>query len=639
MAQNDWILGIDFGTSNTSAAHTNAVKGVVEAVNLGHNTVTMPSSVYLGEGDKVAVGNVAIDRGAADPTRFIPAPKRLVPQQTFQINGYDVESSLPVSAVLSSVVERATREHNGVAPSGLVLTYPETWSRSELGVLLSAATDLGVARENILTVSEPQAAAYYYSKAEPLSAGERIAVFDFGGGTLDVAVLEANQDGSFSVIAAQGEPTLGGKSFDAAIRRWVDHQLEEDDPELLDYLRNAAPIGELHALEDSIRRAKELLSESSAATISFAAAGEIHKLQLTREELEEVIAPLVDNAVRVTRKTLTDAGVSSPDALRALYLTGGSSRIPLVQEALKDLGPLATLDDPKTVVAQGALGAVAPVISNLSAGGAGQVAGQPPSSGQTTTFPAAGQPGGQPAGQSADPAAAGAHGGAPATAAGGGRKGPGTGLIIGGVTAAVLVVALIVGVVMFLNRSPEPEPTADPDPTDTAAPGDSTGATGASGSSSTPATSATSEGDDPVEAALAAVPESLKPIIGDCFKDHSNTVGDGADGIRCEIPPGQEAEKYFSFQQDWLTPELKFYVDAGAQEKERARIRGGSSFPDPVFTKFEVDSDVAAWVVESYTRGEGEILVADRSKNLVITGDKFNSTDAAEQFLNDFNLL
>lgn len=629
MAQNEWILGIDFGTSNTSAAHTNAVKGVVEAVNLGHNTVTMPSSVYLGEGDKIAVGNVAIDRGTADPTRFIPAPKRLVPQQTFQINGYDVSSSLPVSAVLSSVVERATREHNGVAPSGLVLTYPETWSRSELGVLLSAATDLGVARENILTVSEPQAAAYYYSKAEPLSAGERIAVFDFGGGTLDVAVLEANQDGSFSVIAAQGEPTLGGKSFDAAIRRWLDHQLEENDPELLDYLRNAAPIGELHALEDSIRRAKELLSESSAATISFAAAGEIHNLQLTREELEEIIAPLVDHAVRVTRKTLTDAGVNSPDALRALYLTGGSSRIPLVQESLKDLGPLATLDDPKTVVAQGALGAVAPVISSLSSGGAGQVAGQRPSAGQTTAFPAAGQDTARPA----DPAAAGADGGAQTTAGGkSGAKGRRRGLIIGAVIAVVLVLALIAGVVAFLNRSPEPDPASDSQPTGTAAPADPTGTTGAS----EPTTSAEA---DPVEAALAAVPEGLKPIIGDCFKDTNTRLGDGAEGIRCEIPSGPESEKYFNYERDWDMPQLSFYVDEMAQEKERAKVRVGRHSPQPTFTQFDVDDDVAAWVVEGFNPDEAEILVTDRSKDLVISGTKFLSTDLAEQFLNDFNLL
>lgn len=622
MTQKEWILGIDFGTSNTSAAHTNAVKGVVEAVNLGHNTVTMPSSVYLGDDNQIAVGNVAIDRGTADPTRFIPAPKRLVPQQTFQINGYDVASALPVSAVLSSVVERATREHNGVAPSGLVLTYPETWSRSELDVLLSAAADLGVARENILTVSEPQAAAYYYSKAEPLNAGERIAVFDFGGGTLDVAVLEANQDGSFSVIAAQGEPTLGGKSFDAAIRRWVDHQLEENDPELLDYLRNAAPIGELHALEDSVRRAKELLSESSTATISFAAAGEIHNLQLTREELEEIIAPLVDHAVRVTRKTLVDAGITSPDALRALYLTGGSSRIPLVQESLKDLGPLATLDDPKMVVAQGALGAVAPVISNLSTGAPGQVAGQRPSAGQTTTFPAAGQDTAQPA----YPAAAGANGGAQATAAGAtGTKGRRTGLIIGAVIAAVLVIALIAGLVAFLSRSSESEPGSVGEATDTTS------------SSAPPST--TSAKADPVDAALAAVPDELEGLIGDCFKDNSPSALIEADGISCDVPSGPESEKYFNYDRVLVKPTLSFYVDDTAQEQTRARIRSGSHEPAPTFTQFDVDSDVAAWVVPGFTEDESEFLLADRSKGLIITGKKFRSTDDAEQFLKDFKLI
>lgn len=361
-----WSLGIDFGTSNTAAAHTNPVKGSVEAVNLTHDQTTMSSAVYLEDAQTVEVGDVAFDRASTNPAGFIPSPKRLVPQHVFQLNGFDVPSSIPIAAVLKSVVERSSREHGGEPPQELVLTHPEAWSEEEINILLEAASGLGLSADKIKTISEPQAAAQYYSDAEALKPGEKIAVFDFGGGTLDVAVLEANQDGSFAVVAARGDQNLGGKTFDALIRRWVDDQLEEQDAELAAYLRSSAPISERHALEDSIRRAKELLSDASSATINFQAAGETHHIQLTREELEAIIAPHIEKAYELTRRTLIEADVSGPEGMKALYLTGGSSRIPAVQEALKTLGPVATLDNPKTVVAQGALKAVIPVISHIT---------------------------------------------------------------------------------------------------------------------------------------------------------------------------------------------------------------------------------------------------------------------------------
>ncbi|NKS56018.1 Hsp70 family protein [Rhodococcus hoagii] len=204
------------------------------------------------------------------------------------------------------------------------------------------------------TVSEPRAAAHFYTRSDTIAAGDTIAVFDFGGGTLDIAVLTATDTGGFTVIAARGDNGLGGKNLDAIIRRWVDQELRESNPELLDYLRREAPVNVLRALEESIRRAKELLSEAPSATITVAAPGQQETLSLTRDEFDDLIAPEIDRAVSLTQATLADAGITGGD-LKALYLTGGSSRIPLVHQRLAALGPIATLDDPKTVVARGAL--------------------------------------------------------------------------------------------------------------------------------------------------------------------------------------------------------------------------------------------------------------------------------------------
>lgn len=360
-----WTLGIDFGTSNTAAAHTGAVSDSIETIQLSHNRTTMTSSVYVESPHQIDVGEVAFDKAQKNPSGFLMSPKRTITQGSAYVNGYDIPASVPVAAVLRSVVDRATKAHNGQPPSELVLTHPEAWTEREIGVLLAAAKQLDFAPTQIKTMSEPRAAAHYYTRAEKLEPGAKIGVFDFGGGTLDVAVLQANDRGSFDVIAANGDNQIGGKNFDSQIRRWVDAQLEEERPEVLQYLRTNASMDQLFDLDDSIRRAKELLSETQTATISVPTGAEPARLQITRDELEEVIAPSLRAAFELARATIASTGVTSPNDLVALYLTGGSSRIPAVHELLAQLGPIATLDDPKTVVAQGALTGAAPVIRGL----------------------------------------------------------------------------------------------------------------------------------------------------------------------------------------------------------------------------------------------------------------------------------
>lgn len=363
-----WTLGIDFGTSNTAAAHTGAVSDSIETIQLSHNRTTMASSVYVESPNQIDVGEVAFDKAQKNPSGFLMSPKRTIAQGSAYVNGYDIPASVPVAAVLRSVVERSTKAHNGEPPSELVLTHPEAWTEREIGVLLAATKELGLAPAQIKTMSEPRAAAHYYTRAEKLEPGAKIGVFDFGGGTLDVAVLQANSRGSFDVIAANGNNQIGGKNFDSQIRRWVDAQLEEEHPEVLQYLRTDASMDQLFDLDDSIRRAKELLSETQTATISVPTGAEPAKLQITRDELEEIIAPSLRSAFELARETIASTGVTSPNELAALYLTGGSSRIPAVHELLAQLGPIATLDDPKTVVAQGALTATAPIIRGLGGG-------------------------------------------------------------------------------------------------------------------------------------------------------------------------------------------------------------------------------------------------------------------------------
>lgn len=355
MSSSDWVLAIDFGTSNTAAAHINPVQGNIEAISLSNDRRSMPSSVYVDSPDDISAGAIALSKAQANPIGFVPSPKRVVPQYAVSIKGYDVEPSALVAAVYTHVIERAVRPHNDTPPARLILTHPEAWSQDEVQVLIDAAVASGIPRDSITTISEPKAAAAYYTRGERLGAGEKIAVFDIGGGTVDIAVLEAVDGGGFAVLAAGGNNTIGGKSFDAAIRRWVDGELEQDNAELLAHLRHNATLRELTSVDESIRLAKEMLSETDVVPITITAGGFSHSLQLTREQFERLISAPIQRAVDATRLTFQTAGVSGPADLKALYLTGGTSRVPLVREALKELAPVASLDDPKLVVAQGAL--------------------------------------------------------------------------------------------------------------------------------------------------------------------------------------------------------------------------------------------------------------------------------------------
>lgn len=349
-----WRLAIDFGTSNTAAARGPVGArdgGAAEAVALSHGGNVMPSAVFA-DGRGLLVGGAAVNQAESRPDAFLPEPKRSAGSESVLLAGRRVPVAEVFGAVIGSVLERARRFSGGSMPDDVVLTHPEGWGAAELGRLVAGAESAGIGRGRLSLVSEPRAATYWYSAKRPVEPGQKVAVFDFGGGTLDVAVLTPAGDGSLQVVAARGDNSLGGRTLDARIRRWVEEELDDDDPELLRAVRSST--GASLALDRSIRAAKEVLSEAPRATIAVAARGREMSLMLTRGEFEGLIASDVDRALDVVRATLLDAGVR-PGSSTLVYLTGGSARIPYVQDRLGELCRVATLDDPKTVVSRGAL--------------------------------------------------------------------------------------------------------------------------------------------------------------------------------------------------------------------------------------------------------------------------------------------
>lgn len=352
-----WSLAIDFGTSNTAAAHTNPVTGAVETVSLTHESHTIASHVYAEDSSTFSTDSTALNQAERDPEGFIPAPKRHIQNDRISVRGEAISVPMVISAVVCEVIKRASRQHNNQPPAHLMLTHPEQWSSADINRLRTAAVLADVPEENISLMSEAKAAVYYYTKANALVAGEKIAVFDFGGGTLDIAVLTANADGSFQIVSHEGNNALGGRSFDAQIKDWLYYQLEDIDPDLLDYIRDEASSAERIALDEQIQKVKELLTDNPAATITIQNRGGQAFVQLTRGEFNSIISGQLREAVALAKHVLENAGVYTPADLKAIYLTGGSSRVPAVQEALKILGPVQ-MDNPKTVVSLGALQAM-----------------------------------------------------------------------------------------------------------------------------------------------------------------------------------------------------------------------------------------------------------------------------------------
>ena len=361
MVRGGWSLAVDFGTSNTAAAYR-LDGGPSRAVRLTDQSDQMPSAV-LATPDGIKVGLEAVRSAQIWPEAFEAAPKSRMGEGEIQLGGRDVPDVLLVAAVLRHVAQRAQRAAGGGPPEHVVLTHPVQWAPRRQRVLLKAAAEAGLG-DRVRLVPEPVAAATHYGVGRPVPAGGVVAVFDFGGGTCDVALLRSTGDPSspFEVVEAAGEDPLGGDLLDMRLLDWTVEQLEAGgQDELVALLRQDEHVAARLTLRDQVRGAKHALSYDASAVIPVAVAGRQQLLSLTAAELDHRLAPQLDRAAELMSRTLRGAGIA-PSQLAALYLTGGSSLMPAIHRRLSALlgRPAETLDDPKLVVALGALDVAVP---------------------------------------------------------------------------------------------------------------------------------------------------------------------------------------------------------------------------------------------------------------------------------------
>ena len=309
------ILGIDLGT-------TNSLVGVVDSgfpILLAdeHGNRSTPSAVCVAQDGSIAVGAVALRQRALHPTRTITSVKRLIgrrpgeagwtpPYSLSELHTSPVEVSAEILKHLKAVAERALEQ----SVSQAVITVPAYFNDAQRNATKRAGELAGL--EVLRILSEPTAAALAYG-LDKLTEHQKIAVYDLGGGTFDISVLEM-RDGTFQVLSTAGDTQLGGDDIDRLLAEFIAQKLN-------------LPSHDIRVLE---------AAESVKKRLSVDEAASFNGLEITRADLEKIARPWVERTRIHCLRALSDAGVKSGE-LDEVILVGGSTRMPLVRDYVREI--------------------------------------------------------------------------------------------------------------------------------------------------------------------------------------------------------------------------------------------------------------------------------------------------------------
>jgi molecular chaperone DnaK len=350
MAQ-EKIIGIDLGTTNSCVAVMMGGEPTVVPNSEGGRTT--PSIVsFLKDGSRVA-GQVAKRQAITNPEHTISSIKRFMGRRfdetgselkyisyqvikggkdEVKVKVEDKDYTPPeISAMILQKMKQSAEEFLGESVKKAVITVPAYFNDSQRQATKDAGTIAGL--EVVRIINEPTAASLAYGLDK--KKNEKIAVYDLGGGTFDISILEIG-DGVFEVKSTNGDTHLGGDDFDQHVMKWMLDEFKKDQGIDLSKDRMA-----LQRLKEAAEKAKCELSTVTETEINlpFVTAdqsGPKHlALKLTRSKLEQLVADLVERSIGPCRQALADAGLS-PNQIDEVILVGGQTRMPKVQEAVKN---------------------------------------------------------------------------------------------------------------------------------------------------------------------------------------------------------------------------------------------------------------------------------------------------------------
>lgn len=324
------VIGIDLGTTNSCVAVMEGGEAVVIPNPEGNRTT--PSVVGFKKDGERIVGDTAKRQAITNPDRTVISIKRhMGTNHKESIDGKDY-SPQEISAIILQKLKADAEAYLGQTVSQAVITVPAYFNDSQRQATKDAGAIAGL--EVLRIVNEPTAAALAYGleKAED----QTILVFDLGGGTFDVSILELGS-GFFEVKATSGDNHLGGDDFDQAVMEWLSAEFKKEQG--IDLLKDKSAV---QRLKDAAEKAKKELSGVLQTTISLPFITVVDgvpqhlEMNLTRAKFDEITSSLVERTMGPTRQAMSDAGLSASQ-IDKIVLVGGSTRIPAVQEAIKRL--------------------------------------------------------------------------------------------------------------------------------------------------------------------------------------------------------------------------------------------------------------------------------------------------------------
>ncbi len=367
------ILGIDLGTTNSAMAIVDA--GEPRIIENKEGNRTTPSMAAISKSGERLAGLLAKRQAVTNPKDTIFSTKRLIGrrfsdaevQKDNKLLPYEMRESkeggveikmgdkwyrpAEVSAMILQKMKNDAEDRLGEKIEEAVITVPAYFDDSQRKATKDAGEIAGLKVKRI--INEPTAAALAYGLNK--KKDEQIVVFDFGGGTFDVSVLEVSQD-TVEVKATGGDTHLGGDDFDQKIIDWLIEEFKKDQG--IDLSKDQLA---LQRLKEGAEKAKHELSSTAETEINIPfittdASGPKHlNLKLTRAKLEDLVGEFIDRAIETTKKVVDDSGFKISD-IDEIVLVGGQTRMPAIQEAAKKLFSKEPHKDinPDEVVAMGA---------------------------------------------------------------------------------------------------------------------------------------------------------------------------------------------------------------------------------------------------------------------------------------------
>ena len=325
------VIGIDLGTTNSVVSVMEGGEPVV-ITNPEGSRIT-PSVVGFTKDGQRLVGRLAKNQAVSNPDRTISSIKRHMGDPNYHVT-IDGKSYTPpeISAMILQKLKSDAEAYLGETVSQAVITVPAYFNDSQRQATKDAGKIAGL--EVLRIINEPTAAALAYGLDK--DQDETVLVFDLGGGTFDVSILELSE-GVFEVKATNGDTVLGGDDFDKKIMDWMVEEFKKENGIDLSQDKMSA-----QRLIEAAEKAKIELSSMTQTNINLPfitadASGPKHlDLTLTRAKFDELTADLVERTMVPTRKAMEDAGLSGSD-IDKIILVGGSSRIPAVQEAIRKI--------------------------------------------------------------------------------------------------------------------------------------------------------------------------------------------------------------------------------------------------------------------------------------------------------------